>query len=99
MAHPSTSPLHRQLNRVRRRLLVQTLLETLAWSWSAALVAAVLWFLAQPWVFASAEPWLRWAVLGGLLGVATVAAAVLTWRLAPSREWAALSLDERFGLR
>jgi len=80
-------------------LFVQILLESLAWSWSAALLAGVLWFLVQPYVLIEAEAWLRWAVLGGLLGVATVMAAVLTWRRSPTRELAALSLDERFALR
>src|SRR5438093_1332348 len=40
MAHQSIAPLHRQIGRVRRRLLAQTLLEVLAWPWSAGLVPA-----------------------------------------------------------
>src|SRR5437667_7576571 len=55
--------------------------------------------LAEPYAVNGAPDWLRWAVLGGSLGVMTLLAIILTIRRAPSRTAAALSLDELFGLR
>src|SRR5579862_5213618 len=89
----------RQVAKARRRLVVQKLLDTMAWCWAAALLASTLWFLAQPWLIHTAEPWLRWAVAGGLFAVATIASIVLAWRRAPSAIEAALELDLRFKLK
>ncbi len=93
------STLVRQVARARRRLILGTLLGFLAWFWVAALALSALWFLFQPFLVAAAPDWLRWAVLGGLTGLATVAAFVLAFARAPSQVSAALALDERFGLR
>ncbi len=99
MASPIPSLLDRQVARVRRRLFLQTLLNTVMACWSGAFLLAVVWFLVQPWVLADPVSWLRWAIAGSLLGLATVLALVLAvWR-APPRLSAALSLDERFGLK
>src|SRR5262249_29882701 len=46
MARPPLPPLQRQLARVGRRLLLQTLLDALAWCWAGALGLSALWFLA-----------------------------------------------------
>jgi uncharacterized coiled-coil DUF342 family protein len=92
-------PLQLQIARVSRRLFWQTFLDTLAWCWTGALALAIVWFFAQPWVLNEPRVWLRWAVAGGLLGSASVLALVLAVLRAPSRLAAALSLDERFGLR
>jgi hypothetical protein len=98
-----SSPVHtvvaRQVARVSRRLFLQSLLRRLAVAWSVALVLGVGWMLVQPYALTSPPDWLRWAVLGGLVGVATVAATVLTVLRRPTRNYAALSLDEQFGLR
>src|SRR5436309_1021233 len=99
MARSTASPLDRQLARVRRRLFLQSFLELLAWGWLVALVLAVGWFLAQPYLLADALPWYRWAVLGGAVGSATLAAGVLALLRRPSPVEAALSLDERFNLK
>jgi hypothetical protein len=99
MAHATVSVLERQVNRVRRRLLLQQILVYLTWSWLAAVTASVIWFLLQPLVIADAAPWLRWAVLAGSVTLATVASVVLALMRAPSTVTAALSLDERFQLR
>ncbi|MCC6419088.1 MAG: hypothetical protein IT429_12710 [Gemmataceae bacterium] len=99
MTRPALSPVEQQLRRVRRRLVVQTLLDRLAWCWAGALALAAGWFLLQPLVLPEAEEWVRWAVAGGLAAAATVLAVVLTRLAAPSRLGAALELDERFGLK
>ncbi len=93
-----TSTLDRQVSRVRRRLFLGSLLALVAWGWVTALGGAVGWFLAQPYFIADPPVWLRWAVLGGLTGVATLAAVVLAIRRAPSAVNAALTLDDRFAL-
>lgn len=90
---------HQQVRRVSRRLLLQKLGTRLIFCWSAALGLAILWFLIQPFLIDSPQPWLRWAVAGGLAGLATVLAIFLTWLAAPSPLTAALSLDEKFGLK
>src|SRR5262245_13024147 len=96
----SVPPLvRRQVARVSRRLFLQTLLDCLVWCWVVALAVAAGWFLLQPFVVAAPPEWLRWAVAGGLLGLATVVGMVLAFVWAPSRLAAALSLDEKFGLR
>ncbi len=99
MARATPTPLQRQITKVSRRLFWQTVLDTLVWCWTWALVVAVGWFLAQPFVLEEPKPWLRWAVTGGLLGVGSVLALILAFVRAPSRLAAALSLDERFGLK
>lgn len=99
MAGSTLSPLQRQISRVSRRLFWQTVLDSLVWCWTLALVVAIAWFILQPLVFEEPKPWLRWAVTGELLGVASVLALVLAFLRAPTRLAAALSLDERFGLK
>src|SRR5437879_9672613 len=99
MTRPMPSLLDRQVTRVRRRLFVQILLNTGIVCWSVAVALCAAWFLAQPWLLAAAAPWLRWVIAGGVFGAATVLAGVLAvWR-APPKLTAALSLDERFGLK
>jgi hypothetical protein len=98
---PATTLLNvkRQVTKVRRRLLVQTLLDTLVWCWAAALLAGTLWFLAQPWLLGPTEDWVRWSVAGGILAAATITGIGLGMRRAPSAVEAALELDVRFNLK
>jgi uncharacterized coiled-coil DUF342 family protein len=88
-----------QVNRVNRRLLLQTFVNRLVWCWIAALAVGLAWFLLQPLFVTNAPSWLRWAVAGGALGVGAVAAVVWAWLGAPSKLTSALSLDEAFGLK
>ena len=99
MAHSSATPLDRQVARVRRRLLLQTVLQMLVWCWLASLAGAVGWFLAEPYVLQDAAPPLRWTVAGSLLGAGAVLALVLAGLRTPTRLTAALALDERFNLK
>jgi hypothetical protein len=93
------SALVRQVGRVRRRLFLGSLLAAVAWNWVAALALAAGWFLLQPYLISEPPTWLRWAVLGGLAGIATLAAVVLSALRAPTAVTAALSLDHRFALK
>jgi septal ring factor EnvC (AmiA/AmiB activator) len=99
MARSTLPPLQRQLARARRRLFLQGLLDGLTLAWAAALALAAGWFLLQPHLLPDALPWLRWAVLGGLVAASTLAAVTFSVIRRPRPVGAALALDERFGLR
>jgi hypothetical protein len=99
MASATPSPLHRQIARVSRRLFLQTLLDSLAWCWAGAFLLAAVWFLADPLVPGDRPEGLRWWVAGGLAGLGAVLAVALAVLRAPSKLAAALSMDERFGLK
>jgi hypothetical protein len=99
MSHSSATALDRQLARVRRRLFLQTLLQTLVGSWLAALALSVGWFLAEPYAVPGAASSLRWTIAGSLAGAGGVLAIVLAMLRMPSRIAAALDLDARFQLK
>src|SRR6476661_8928156 len=99
MSSPVQAVVAQQVSRVSRRLVAQSLLRYLAVGWSLALVIAVGWMLVQPYALSNPPDWLRWAVLGGCVGLATLVAIVLTIVRRPTRALAALSLDSEFGLR
>jgi hypothetical protein len=99
MAHTTQSHLRRQLGRVSRRLFAQDLVDALIWCSAGALVVSVLWFLAQPYLLENPPTWLRWAVAGGVLAVALAIAVTKSVLRRTTDLAAALSLDERFGLR
>src|SRR5947209_4759575 len=98
MSH-SAPTLQRQVARVRRRLVLQILVRLLVRCWLAALLGAVVWFLAEPFLVGDSRLPLRWSVLGAMVGTATLLAVALTMRQVPSSIVAALSLDERFQLK
>jgi len=99
MARPRPSPLSCQVARVRRRLFLQSWITRTIQMWLSALALAAIWFLVQPYVVLDAAPWLRWTVLGGLIGLASVLAVVWTLLTSPSAVAAALELDQRFQLK
>jgi hypothetical protein len=99
MASPSLTPLYRQLARVSRRLFLQTLVDILAWCWAAALVLSAVWLLVEPLLPGERTDGLRWAVAGGIGLTGTMLAVLLAVLRAPNKLEAALSLDERFGLK
>src|SRR5262245_49460032 len=96
MSSPVQAVVAKQVARVSRRLLVQSLLRCLVICWSIALLVGIGWILVQPFALTTPPDWLRWAVLGGLVGVATLVAIILTILRRPSKELAALSLDSEF---
>jgi uncharacterized coiled-coil DUF342 family protein len=99
MARDPFPPLNQQVLRVRRRLVYQGLVDRLIHCWIAALVVACVWFFVQPFLMPTAGSSVRWYVLAGLAGAATLAAVVWTWWRAPSLLASALFLDERFLLK
>jgi DNA repair exonuclease SbcCD ATPase subunit len=99
MRRPTVPPLQRQLQRVRRRLFLQVLLNALTVGWITALAFAACWFAAQPHLFAGTSPLLRWIVAGAALGLASVVAVGFASIRRPSPVSAALALDERFALK
>lgn len=99
MARSTLTPLQRQLRRVRRRLLLQGLLESLVVAWVAAIAASAAWFFVQPFAIADAWPPLRWIIAGGAVATATLGGIAWAVLRQPSSVSAALALDERFGLK
>ena len=101
MASSDSLPIQRQVARVRRRLFLQTLVRSLAWSWFVALTLAVVWLLVRPLLIVDehALKWMNWTVLGSALFVGTGLAVVIAVARRPSLVQAALALDERFQLK
>src|SRR5205807_3062899 len=99
MVSASLVPLHRQLARVSRRLFLQSLVDVLAWCWAASLVLAAGWLLVEPLIPGERADWVRWAVAGGIGLGGTMLAMLLAVLRAPNKLVAALTLDERFGLK
>jgi hypothetical protein len=99
MTGTARAAIDRQVWRVRRRLLWQTLVLNLLSGWSAALLLATVWFVLRPLAFAALGEAVRWTIPAALVGVSTLAALVMTYLKAPNRIAAALALDERFALR
>ena len=90
--------LERQVRRVRRRLLVESLAAKLSWCWFfTLLVAALAIAVGKLWAPAGQQAWaLGW--LAAALGGGLAAAAVWTWMRRPSALEAAVEIDRRFGL-
>ncbi len=99
MSASMTSPLERQIAHVRRRLVLQALLDALTWAWAIALLLSAAWFLLERHVVHDAPVWLRWAVAGGALGVGAVTALLFAWLFSPPPLKAALVLDARCNLK
>jgi uncharacterized coiled-coil DUF342 family protein len=93
------TPIERSVRKARRRLFLQLLINRLAVCWTVALLLGLAWVVAQPMVVPSPPDWLWQAVVGGLVGVATVLGVVWAKLATPSPRSAALEVDTRFGLR
>ena len=74
--HLDMTDAEKQVIRVSRRLFVQTLLDAMILCWAAALIVAVAWFLAQPWLVGHNGEALRWTVAGIIFGVGMAIGAV-----------------------
>ena len=99
MDRPTPSPLEARVRQARRRLFTQSLLNRLGLWWGCALALGLVWFLVEPAAVAGAPPYLKWTVVGGLVGVGTVLAVWLARRAAPTSLSAALAIDQRFDLK
>jgi uncharacterized coiled-coil DUF342 family protein len=93
------SVLDRSVRVARGRLVRQSFLNKAAACLAVSLGLALAWFVVQPLLFESPPLWLRWTALGTLTAVGLAAAVWWTRRTAPSREYAALEIDNRFALR
>ena len=93
------APIERSVRSARRRLFLQALVTRLPLAWSAALLAGLAWVVAEPFLGDSPLAGYRWQVVGGLVGVATVAAWWWARRVTPDAQSAALEVDSRFELR
>lgn len=90
--------IERQVNRVRRRLFLQKLLESLVLFWAGAFLLCAAWFVVRPFV-APPEDWARWWVPAGITLAATLAGIVWAFLGRPHFVTASLALDEQFGLK
>jgi uncharacterized coiled-coil DUF342 family protein len=87
------------LQRVRRRLFLQTLVSSMLPCAAGALLAAAVWFVVQPILWAELPLGWKWGVGGILFGAGLLAAVMRArWR-APSLVAAALAMDDKFGLK
>lgn len=82
-----------------QRLVGQSLLNNLSLWLGVSTGIALGWFILQPLFLESPPVWLRWTVLAGLTAVGLGMAVWQTVRSAPTRQQAALEVDNRFELR
>ncbi len=99
MARTRLTPLERPITRVRRRLILQIALEMLLRCWLGSIVCAAGWIALQPYAVRDGEASSRWISAGCIAGAGSALAVALAWRRKPTREEAALALDERFCLK
>jgi uncharacterized coiled-coil DUF342 family protein len=99
MADAINSAVSGSVRKARRRMIVQTALNSTAVAWAGALGGTLGWVLLEPWVLENAPANLRWQVLGGLAAGGTLAAGLYTWLTRPSANSVALEVDQRFDLR
>jgi hypothetical protein len=89
----------RQVQRVRRRLLLCKLLECLVGFWALGLIVCALWFLAWPFVATQAAAWARFGITAGIMVGATLTALIWCYLRAPRFVTASMALDEQFDLK
>jgi tape measure domain-containing protein len=99
MVEQARALVEKQIERVRRRLLVQIAIDSVILSMALGLLLATAWFLVRPFAFAEAGDAVRWGVPGAIVAVSICAGLVLAWRRRPNRIASSLALDERFGLK
>ncbi len=91
----------KQVARARRRLVLQQFGVIAAWSLFVCLViAAAAMAVPKIWPIPTLDYQLWvWGWIGGAVGVALVAAVVITWLVRRSTLEAAMEIDRRFGLK
>jgi hypothetical protein len=99
MTEQARKLVEKQIGRVRRRLFLQVVFESLVVCMAIGLFTAMLWFLVRPLAFSDAGEAVRWSVAGGLLALSAIGALLVAWKRRPMRIDSSLALDERFGLR
>ncbi len=99
MVEKARALVKKQIERVRRRLLVQIALDSVILALAIGFLLTTAWFLARPFAFTGSSDAVRWGVPGAVVGVSVVAGLVLAWKRRPNRVASSLALDERFGLK
>lgn len=99
MVEQARALVEKQVERVRRRLLMQVAVESVIFAIALGLLLTTAWFLVRPFAFADAGDAVRWGVPGGIVGVSILAGLALAWRRRPNRIASSLALDEKFGLK
>ena len=89
----------KQVRRVRFRLLLQVLLDSLMLCVAIGLLLTTLWFLVRPFAFSGLGEAVRWSVPAVLLGGSIIGGFVLAWLRRPNAIASSLALDEKFGLK
>jgi len=89
----------RQVQRVRRRLLMRKLLESLVGFTALGLLACAAWFLVRPFVTSPATDWARYGIPAGILVSSSFAALLWSFLRAPQFVTASLALDKEFELK
>jgi uncharacterized coiled-coil DUF342 family protein len=89
----------KQVQRVRRRLLLQVLVESLLIAAALGFLLTTLWFLTRPFAFTWTGDTVRWSVPAALICVSLVGGAVLGWLRRPNLVASSLALDEKFELK
>jgi hypothetical protein len=101
MAQQTRLLVEKQVDRVRRRLFLQVILQSVVVCWAVGLLGVTLWFLLRPFTFAGLGEGdaVRWSVPAGVLAFSTAAGLVLAWLRRPNRVMSSLALDEKFNLK
>jgi hypothetical protein len=98
MADQARNMVEQQVGRIRWRLFWQIALQTLLVAWAIGFMLCTVWFLARPFL-ADLGPSVQWGIPGGIVGLATIVGCAAAWMRRPSLLSAALSLDDRCGLK
>ncbi len=99
MIEQARALVEKQIERVRRRLLVQIAIDSVILALALGLLLATVWFLVRPFAFAEAGDAVRWGVPGAIVAISICAGLVLAWLRRPNRVASSLALDEKFGLK
>ncbi|HZZ81366.1 MAG TPA: hypothetical protein VFE62_22880 [Gemmataceae bacterium] len=99
MVDKARALVEKQIERVRRRLLLQIGIDSIILSLALGLLLATVWFVVRPFAFPGAGSEFFWGVPAGLLAISILAGAGLAWTRRPSRVASSLALDEKFGLK
>lgn len=88
-----------QVNRVRRRLLLQMIVESLLLTAGLGLLLTTIWFLVRPFAFTALGESVRWTVPAIILVLSLLGGATLGWWRRPNLVASSLALDEKFDLK
>ena len=93
-------PITRQINRARRRLLLQRFINTTAvWLFALLMVAAIAMLVPKVWALELDQSQWMSAWLLGAIGLSLLGGALTTWLTRRRSMEAAIEVDRRFGLK